>query len=78
MSSVETRPFEARWWVLEQALSIAALVPERHRCGVYILEFANGERYVGQTLDVVHRYRSHRHGSQHHTGWHDVVGIGFI
>ncbi len=46
MSSTDVEAFEVRRWVLEQVLSIAALVTERHRCGVYVLKFANGERYV--------------------------------
>jgi hypothetical protein len=40
--------------------SVAHLFPPAERCGVYILEFANGERYVGQTVNVVGRFGSHR------------------
>jgi hypothetical protein len=40
--------------------SIAHLFPKAQRCGVYILEFGNGERYVGQAVDVVRRFGDHR------------------
>lgn len=30
------------------------------RCGIYVLEFENGDLYVGQSKDVVKRYLSHR------------------
>jgi GIY-YIG catalytic domain len=40
--------------------SVAHLFPPAERCGVYILEFANGERYVGQTVNVAGRFGSHR------------------
>ncbi|NIK61477.1 GIY-YIG nuclease family protein [Kribbella shirazensis] len=40
--------------------SVAHLFPKAQRCGVYILEFGNGERYVGQAVDVVRRFGNHR------------------
>ena len=40
--------------------SVAHLFPPAERCGVYILEFANEERYVGQTINVASRFGSHR------------------
>jgi hypothetical protein len=40
--------------------SIAHLFPKAQRCGVYILEFGNRERYVGQAIDVVRRFGDHR------------------
>lgn len=36
---------------------------------IYILEFENGERYVGQTIDMVARYASHRRR------WGDIVAV---
>lgn len=43
--------------------SVAHLFPQSARCGVYVLEFANGERYVGQSVDVVRRFGTHQ---RHH------------
>ncbi|MFG1627819.1 GIY-YIG nuclease family protein [Kribbella sp. NPDC049227] len=40
--------------------SVAHLFQQGKRCGVYILEFGNGERYVGQAVDVVRRFGAHR------------------
>jgi predicted GIY-YIG superfamily endonuclease len=41
--------------------SVAHLFPKSQRCGIYILEFTNGDRYVGQAIDVVRRFGNHRH-----------------
>lgn len=52
--------------------SIAHLLPKtRGRCGVYELTFADGERYVGQAVDVVARFGAHR------MTWTDIVEIAF-
>ncbi|AYF27045.1 GIY-YIG nuclease family protein [Micromonospora tulbaghiae] len=52
--------------------SIAHLLPRsRGRCGVYELTFADGERYVGQAVDVVARFGMHR------KTWTDIVEITF-
>jgi hypothetical protein len=40
--------------------SIADLFPSGKRCGLYILQFSNGEIYAGQALDVTRRYVQHR------------------
>jgi hypothetical protein len=41
--------------------SIAHLLPKsKRRCGIYVLSFRNGDRYVGQALDVVVRFAAHR------------------
>ncbi|WP_160159463.1 GIY-YIG nuclease family protein [Actinomyces culturomici] len=45
--------------------------------GIYVLVFANGERYVGQTVDFTHRFATHRHGGRHHAPWTDIVGVEF-
>lgn len=58
--------------------SIAPLFPADQRRGIYILEFANGEQYVGQALNVVTRFANHRHGSAHHKPWDDIVAIQFL
>ncbi|WP_028244681.1 GIY-YIG nuclease family protein [Pseudoclavibacter soli] len=41
------------------------------RTGIYVPEFANDERYVGQTVDIVARYASHR---RHHG---DIAALNF-
>lgn len=52
--------------------SIAHLLPKaRGRCGVYELAFADGQRYVGQAVDVVTRFCTHRRN------WSDIVEISF-
>ncbi len=63
--------------MLEDSATIAALFDLDKRRGVYVLEFADGTRYVGQAEDVVSRYRTHRHGSAHHDPWPGVVAISF-
>lgn len=57
--------------------SVAALFPPHQRRGIYVLESSNGEQYVGQALNVVARFATHRHGSRHHEPWNDVVAIQF-
>lgn len=51
--------------------SVAHLFPKSVRCGVYILEFTNGERYVGQTRNVVTRFGTHRRR------WDDIDSLDF-
>lgn len=38
--------------------SISALIPHNRR-GIYVLEFSNGEFYVGQAKNVVTRFAQH-------------------
>jgi hypothetical protein len=40
--------------------SVASLFRSK-RCGIYVLHFANGEFYVGQSIKVVSRFAQHRH-----------------
>ena len=41
--------------------SIAHLLPiGKGRCGIYVLTFRNGDRYVGQAVDVAARFGAHR------------------
>lgn len=58
--------------------SVSAIFPPDKRRGIYVLEFANGEQYVGQAVNVVDRFTSHRHNSAHHAPWVDVVAIQFL
>jgi hypothetical protein len=69
---------ELRWWVLDGAESVAPFVAPDGRRGIYVLEFADGDRYVGQASDVVERFQSHRHRSRHHAAWRDIIGFGFM
>lgn len=69
--------FAFKRWALEDSSTVAALFQGCRR-GIYVLYFADGDRYVGQTTDVVHRYATHRHGSKHHAPWPDIVAIDFL
>ncbi|MGB5108596.1 MAG: GIY-YIG nuclease family protein [Formosimonas sp.] len=40
--------------------SISGEFSEKNRCGIYILNFENGEYYVGLAVDVVRRYAQHK------------------
>jgi hypothetical protein len=56
---------------VDNLYSIAHLFPRAHRCGVYILQFGNGERYVGQAMNVVARFAAHKRR------WPDIVTLDF-
>ncbi|WP_315914972.1 GIY-YIG nuclease family protein [Arthrobacter sp. lap29] len=45
--------------------------PEDSRTGIYVLSFANGDRYVGKSLNVVNRFANHRRR------WSDITYIAF-
>src|SRR4051812_19361097 len=52
--------------------SIAHLLPRsKGRTGVYVLGFSDGERYVGQAVDAVSRFATHRRR------WSDIVSFDF-
>lgn len=68
---------EFKRWELVDPSTVAALFDGCRR-GIYVLHFENGERYVGQTTDVVTRYSTHRHGSKHHEPWTDIVALEFL
>lgn len=58
--------------------SISALIPHNRR-GIYVLEFSNGEFYVGQAKNVVTRFAQHRHGNTNHVDpWTDVEKLWFM
>src|SRR6476659_715182 len=40
--------------------AIANLFSGGKRCGIYVLHFADGRYYVGQSVDVTRRYVEHR------------------
>ncbi|WP_435079276.1 GIY-YIG nuclease family protein [Clavibacter michiganensis] len=57
---------------MSTAGSAAALFADSKKvCGIYVLEFADGMRYVGQTRQIVSRYAAHR---RHHG---DIVAFSF-
>ena len=43
--------------------------------GIYIFEFDNGQRYVGQSVNFVGRFNSHIRGSDHHEAWGDITKL---
>lgn len=60
------------WFDVRGRLSIADLVPKsENRCGIYLLEFANGEFYVGQAINVCRRY------GQHCQTYNDITKLTF-
>lgn len=42
---------------------------------IYIFEFANGQRYVGQTVIFARRFHSHIRGNNHHEPWNDITRL---
>ena len=48
------------WQEVRGRLSVADLHTRRERCGIYVLGFEDGERYVGKAVDVVSRFNQHR------------------
>ncbi|WP_081751520.1 GIY-YIG nuclease family protein [Corynebacterium vitaeruminis] len=68
--------FRFRRFELRGATSLASILEGGHT-GIYILEFANGERYVGQSVDVRSRFTQHVHGSGHKP-WTDVTAFAFL
>lgn len=43
--------------------------------GIYLFEFANGQRYVGQTINFAGRFPAHIRGSDHHEPWEDITRL---
>ncbi len=59
--------------VVSGRLSVADLHPSRpRRCGIYVLEHADGMHYIGQAVDVVRRFAQHRKVSS------DIVRFSFF
>lgn len=76
MDSVEVRAERLSFtrYVMKDRAPISVLFPSGSSvstCGIYILEFATGERYVGQTKNLVSRYVEH---ARHHG---DIVALQF-
>ncbi|GAA5230033.1 GIY-YIG nuclease family protein [Arthrobacter cryoconiti] len=51
--------------------ALFAMAESGDLCGIYVLEFEDGVRYVGQTVNIIRRYADHRrtHG--------DILAFGF-
>lgn len=63
---------QRRWDVANDVAPSVYFGLDRRLCGIYTLEFGNGERYVGQTIDLVSRLSSHRRR------WDDIVAVSFV
>jgi hypothetical protein len=60
------------WSVPADAAPTTFLPLDHALCGVYTLHFANGERYVGQTVNLTNRLADHL------CRWRDIEGLDFI
>lgn len=58
-------------YVLYDAAALAPLFRDRGPL-IYVLEFSNGDRYVGQTVNMTARYASH------HRRWDDISAIQLL
>lgn len=54
------------------AWSVGQLFPTRNRCGLYVLGFADGEFYVGISIDIPKRF------SQHRKKYEDIVYFTYM
>lgn len=60
-------------WAIPRAAAPSTFLPlDRRLCGIYTLEFADGERYVGQTVNLLSRL------GHHQRTWGDIVAVGFV
>ena len=58
-------------WTTPAGVRASALFDEALTTGIYILEFANGEEYVGKTVNFPRRFTDHRRR------WPDIVAVKF-
>jgi hypothetical protein len=63
---------QLHWDVPRDAAPTTFLPLDRTLCGVYTLHFANGERYVGQTVNLANRVATHLRR------WDDITQLDFI
>ena len=69
-STTDVGALQFQNWPVSGVHSLAfRFEPEDSRTGIYILSFANGERYVGQSLDMVNRFSAQRRR------WDDITHI---
>ncbi|APT85201.1 GIY-YIG nuclease family protein [Corynebacterium aquilae] len=65
-------------WEVAPADPVPALLADLPcRQGIYIIEFANGEIYVGQTRNILTRFATHVKRSGQHAPWADAVKLSF-
>lgn len=65
-------PLRFSAWPISSGTSLSAVLPPLHPLsGIYILRFANGEAYVGKSVNVVNRFASHARR------WDDIERIEF-
>lgn len=70
--------FKYKRFDVSELTSISALIPAQRR-GIYVLEFCNGEYYVGQSQNIVRRFAQHRHGNTNHAeAWDDIKKLWFM
>lgn len=70
-------PPPPRRWPVSGLSTISAIMADEDPCGIYVLEFANGEYYVGQAKDVRKRFVNHCRDTAHHPAWKDITHISF-
>jgi len=70
-------PTAPRRWPVKGLSTISAILADQDPCGVYVLEFENGEFYVGQAKDVRKRFVNHCRDTSHHPAWTDITHISF-
>lgn len=58
-------------WNFTSDLAPSAVLSLKNECGIYVLEFANGEQYVGQTIHFPIRLTKHRRT------YPDIIAINF-
>ena len=68
-----TRELVFREYDVEGLSSLHGVLRGKRRAGIYILHFANGERYVGRSVDVIRRFREHCR----YSGFTDTVAVEF-
>lgn len=71
-STFDQRSFDS--YDVSERSSFAPFVRGRSS-GIYIFEFENGQRYVGQTVNFVARFNSHIRDSDHHEAWDDITRL---
>ncbi|MDO5670178.1 MAG: GIY-YIG nuclease family protein [Corynebacterium sp.] len=67
----------SRRWAVHGLTTINAILAEEECCGIYVLEFDNGEFYVGQARDVRKRFANHCWDTSHHPAWTDITHVSF-
>lgn len=63
---------QMHWKVPRDAAPTTFLPLDRRLCGIYTLHFANGERYVGQTVGLANRLASHLRR------WDDITALDLV